>query len=296
MPKRTSKNSPYSRSEKQYQRWMTVEMRGTGHGRDYIPGLYTNEIPSAKENNFKERVSGIKSLGRDVQLGSYTEHKVFRSFDLAKNVIEIREQMTLDRGITLAIAETLKIKHPNELDYNTNKPFAIGMTTDQLVTMVDENGGCFDIAISVKPAKKLLDKRVLDKQKIEYLYWHLKGVPFFVVTELSLNDDINNNLALIHQNYCTTTQNKKSLPESTNIELIEQHIINEIKRNDKDLNINELCKNINNHHNLKPGVALTIFFRMIAARIIDINMTKLSIGPITKISSLKKYLVSVRKP
>ena len=149
-------------------------MRGTGHGRDYIPSLNTNEIPSAKENNFKKRVSGIKALGRDMQLASNTEHKIFRPFDLAKNVIEIREQFPLDRSITLAIAEKLKIKHPSELVYNTNEPFAVGMTTDLLITMIDENGRKFDIAVSVKPAHKLCDKRVFEKQKIEFTYWALK--------------------------------------------------------------------------------------------------------------------------
>lgn len=72
MPKKLNKFSPYSRSEKQYRRWMEEDMRGTGHGRDYIPGLYTNEIPSAKEDNFKVRVSGINASGRDVQLASHT--------------------------------------------------------------------------------------------------------------------------------------------------------------------------------------------------------------------------------
>ncbi|MCW7556368.1 TnsA endonuclease N-terminal domain-containing protein [Endozoicomonas gorgoniicola] len=290
MPKKVNKFSPYSRSEKQLQRWIKEEKRGTGHGRDYIPGLNTNEIPSAKEDNFKARVSGIKSLGRDVQLGSHTEHKIFRPFDLAKNVVEIREQFPLKREKTLAIAEKLKINHPSELDYNTNKPFAIEMTTDLLVTMIDEDSRKFDIAVSVKPAHKLLNKRVLEKQKIEYVYWLLKGVPFFIITDLSLDVGIDNNLELIHQNYCSATQNHLSLPENTNIGLIEQHIISGIRNTSEDLTISELCKKINDSHGCAPGVALTIFFRMIAVRIIDVDMTKLSTGPLTEISALKKYL------
>lgn len=290
MPKKINKFSPYSRSENQLKRWIEEEMRGTGRGRDYIPGLNTNEIPSAKENNFKERVSGIKAMGRDVQLGSYTEHKIFRPFDLAKNVVEIREQFLLDRKETLAIAEKLKINHPSEQDYNTNQPFAIGMTTDLLITLVDENGHHFDIAVSVKPAHKLLNKRVLEKQKIEYVYWFLKGVPFFIITELSLDNDVNDNLAFIHGNYCSAAQNEMSLPEGTKIELIEQHIINEIKNNNEDLTISDLCKKLNDSHECSPGVVLTIFFRMIAVRIVDVDMTKVSIGPITEVPSLRKYL------
>lgn len=230
MPKKLNRFSPYSTSEKQYRRWIEEEMRGTGHGRDYIPGLYTNEIPSAKEDNFKVRVSGIKASGRGVQLASHTEHKIFRPFDLAKNVLEIREQHPLNRSETLAIAEKLKINHPSEPDYNTHELFATGMTTDLLITMVDESGHKSDIAVAVKPAHKLCDKRVLEKLKIEFAYWTLKGVKFFIITELSLREEVNGNLEFIHQNYCTIIQNKNSLPEDTNVELIQQHIINETER------------------------------------------------------------------
>ncbi|GAA4649642.1 hypothetical protein GCM10023116_19180 [Kistimonas scapharcae] len=58
MPRKDIKHSPYSRSEKQLTSWLKEQKRGTGQGLEYIPGLYTNEIESAKKNNFKERVSG----------------------------------------------------------------------------------------------------------------------------------------------------------------------------------------------------------------------------------------------
>ena len=172
----------------------------------------------------------------------------------------------------------------------TNEPFAVGMTTDLLITMIDENDRKFDIAVSVKPSHKLCDKRVLEKQKIEFTYWALKGVEFFIITEFSLEKDVSDNLEFIHQNYCTANQNDLSLPEGANIGLIQQHIINEINLSDGDQTVSELCKKINERHGCNPGVALAICYRMIAVRVIDINMTKLSVGPITNVSSLKKYV------
>ena len=290
MPKKNIKHSPYSRSEKQIKRWIEEERRGSGHGLEYIPGLNTNEIQSALKDNFKERVSGIKACGRDMQLASHTEHKILRFFDLAKNVSEIREQFRLKRSITLAIAEKLKIKHPSQIDYDTEKPFAIYMTTDFLVTLIDKKGQEFLVAVSVKPASELRDKRVLEKQKIEYAYWALKGIRFVIITDLSFKSAVSENLGLIHKNYCTYIQNKISLPGDVEADLIEYHILSAIKSAEGSYTVSELCKNINNHHDCSPGVTLTIFYRMIAVRIIDVDMRKISIGAQTCVLALKKYL------
>ncbi|GAA4649340.1 TnsA endonuclease N-terminal domain-containing protein [Kistimonas scapharcae] len=292
MPRKDIKHSPYSRSEKQLTRWLEEQKRGTGHGLEYIPGLYTNEIESAKKNNFKERVSSNKAYGRDMQLASHTEHKVLRHLDLAKNVIEIREQFPLKRSLTLAIAEKLKIKHPSQTDYNTKKPFAIYMTTDFLVTLFNENGQKYLLAVSVKPTSELRDKRVLAKQKIEYAYWSLQGIRFSIITDQSFDSEVSDNLELIHQSYCTVEQNKLSLPGNVNIDVIEHHILSTIKSASDNETISEMCKKINTHHGCAPGVALTIFYRMISVRMIDVKMNKLSIGAQTDVLSLKKYLIT----
>ncbi|USE35247.1 TnsA endonuclease N-terminal domain-containing protein [Endozoicomonas sp. SCSIO W0465] len=244
MPKKNVKHSPYSRSEKQITRWLEEQKRGTGHGLEYIPGLYTNEIESAKKNNFKERVSGIKACGRDMQLASHTEHRILRFFDLAKNVVEIREQFPLKRSVTLGIAEKLKIQHPSQTDYNTEKPFAIYMTTDFLVTLLDKSNQEYLVAVSVKPVSELQDKRVLEKQKIEYVYWSLRGVRFVIITDLSFKSAVSDNLELIHQSYCTMEQNEVSLPGNVNIALIEAHILSAIKSESGAITISELCKKI----------------------------------------------------
>ncbi|GAA4649777.1 hypothetical protein GCM10023116_20580 [Kistimonas scapharcae] len=212
--------------------------------------------------------------------------------DLAKNVVEIREQFPLKRSLTLAIAEKLKIKHPSQTDYNTKKPIAIYMTTDFLVTLLNENGQEYHLAVSVKPTSELRDDRVLAKQKIEYAYWSLQGIRFSIITDQSFNSEVSDNLELIHQSYCTVEQNKLSLPGSVNVDVIEHHILSTIKSASENETISEMCKKINAYHGCSPGVTLTIFYRMIAVRKIDINMVKLSIGAQTDVLSLKKYLVS----
>ena len=103
MPKRDNRKSPYSRSESKYSTWEKQD-RGAGAGSDYIPGLFITEVPSSYGNQ-KHSVPGIKAPGRLLQLMSALELTNCLFFELAKNVIDIREQFPLDRSITLSIAE-----------------------------------------------------------------------------------------------------------------------------------------------------------------------------------------------
>ncbi|WP_257265288.1 TnsA endonuclease N-terminal domain-containing protein [Endozoicomonas sp. ONNA2] len=146
MPNKVIKHSLYSRSEKQYLRWLEKELRGTGTGLNYIPGLYIHEVPSSIGNR-KRTVPGIKSQGRLVQLMSDLEYKIFKFLDLAKNVLDIREQFPIEREMTLSIAEKLKIKHPETTDYNTKEKIALWITTDFLVDYNDEEGNKKQVAI-----------------------------------------------------------------------------------------------------------------------------------------------------
>ncbi|MCW7554020.1 TnsA endonuclease N-terminal domain-containing protein [Endozoicomonas gorgoniicola] len=154
MPSKNIKNSPYSVSEKLYKLWKEKKLRGTGTGPNYIRGLNINEVRSSKGNR-KRIVPSIKALGRLVHLMSDLEYKVFKFFDLSKNVLDIREQFPLDREVTLSIAEKLKIKHPSVTDYNTKEPMAHWMTTDLLVDYFDNEGNKKQLAVYIKPSKDL---------------------------------------------------------------------------------------------------------------------------------------------
>ncbi len=139
-----------------------------GTGPDYIPGLKITEVPSASENNRKHSVPGIKAKGRLVQLMSELEFFAFIFFDLAKQVMDIREQFPLDREVTLAIAEKLNVKHSTVTDSNTGEEIANWMTTDLLIDFVDKEGVVNQVAICIKPAEKLTPRN-LQKIKIEWV-------------------------------------------------------------------------------------------------------------------------------
>lgn len=283
MPNTDKRHSIYSRSENKFEKWKR-DGRGTGTGRDYKPGLKITEVPSGTENNRKHSVPGIKAKGRLVQLMSDLEFFVFISFDLAKQVLDIREQFPLDREITLAIAERLNIAHPIVTDSSTGEDIANWMTTDLLIDFVDKEGVVNQVAICIKPAEKLTPRN-LQKIKIEFCYWALKGVRFCIITDRCVPEEIKKNLSFIHDFYeddLNILEMQSALPR------VEQLLMNSLKSYSGELRV--MCKEIDEAHDFESGTALQVLHYMIASRKIDVDLTQLSIGLLTEATSIKKYM------
>ena len=94
------------------------------------------------------------------------EWNAFLIYDWAASVVDIREQVPLDRGETAAIAEAMGVRHP--MYPRTTVP-VVTKTDFLLDTVVD--GRAVEAARTVKPAAKLADRRVLEKLEIERRYW-----------------------------------------------------------------------------------------------------------------------------
>jgi len=90
----------YVRDEKKIQELM-AEGRGTGQGVDYTPWLYVHEVPSIGRSH---RVPGAASK-RVHHLLSDIEYSVFLVLDRDLSVIDIREQVRLDRDSTNRITD-----------------------------------------------------------------------------------------------------------------------------------------------------------------------------------------------
>src|SRR5471030_3082664 len=126
------------------------------------------------------RVPGAASK-RVHHLLSDIEYSVFLVLDRELNVVDIREQVRLDRDSTNRIADKLSIRRPRAPGSDA---FYV-MSTD-LVATVQGPGFQYDVAFSVKPSSKLKNKRVMELHDIEAAYWEELGVKFSVVTELSV--------------------------------------------------------------------------------------------------------------
>lgn len=282
MPKSDQRKSAYSRSEAKYEKWKK-DGRGTGSGPDYIPGLFVNEVPSSIGNQ-KHIVPGIKTHLRLVQLMSNLELTVFLFFDLAKPVIDIREQFPLDRSTTLSIAEKLKIRHPSVTDSTTGIKIAHWMTTDLLVDYYDQQRNRQQLAVYIKPAKELKGDN-LNKLIIEYAYWSLRGVRFCIIVDESIPREIAENLSFVKSFY----EREESIEDrNKNHKKVETLLLQKIKT--EHTTINNLCQKLDSEGAFSVGCSLSTFYYMVATRKIDLPLKCFSVGPNTHTSEIQRHL------
>lgn len=123
-----------------------------------------------------------RTVGRTLLLASKKEAATLYSLEWLQRLQDIKEQYPLlPLEDTQAIAEAFGITHPR----NNSPRFDVVMTTDLLVTFqADEPLN--QLAISVKPASKLRDTRVLELFAIEHEFHRLRGTPWMIVTDREL--------------------------------------------------------------------------------------------------------------
>lgn len=156
------------------------EKRGQGVGKDYVPFIKVGEFSSSGES---VRVKST-TVGRIHHFFSGNELAAFLVFDWCKNVIDIREQFPIPLAETLNICRQLGIRHPQE------KGELKIVTTDLLIDFLDGT----QLAIPVKPASKLNDKRVIEKLQIEKSYWERSKIPCLIFTDQEVSKELQMNL------------------------------------------------------------------------------------------------------
>ncbi len=145
------------------------EKRGEGTGKGYVPFIKVGEFSSSGES---VRVKSA-TVGRVHHLFSGNELAAFLVFDWCEEIIDIREQFPIPLADSLIICRQLGIRHPQE------KGELRIVTTDLLIDFSDGS----QIAIPVKPALKLDDKRIVEKLQIEKAYWEAIKVPCPIFTD-----------------------------------------------------------------------------------------------------------------
>jgi hypothetical protein len=110
------------------------------------------------------------------------ERAVLLEFDALDEVVDIREQFPLPQSSTLRIADQAGIRHPSVHGVD------IVMTTDFVVDVVKGRHRT-PIAVAVKYADDLNDRRTIEKLEIERRHWVAAKTRWFLVTELDLCAD-----------------------------------------------------------------------------------------------------------
>lgn len=165
-------------NEKTVQRFI-AEGRGKGLGVDYKPWLTVSDLSSIGESR---RVPGLK-IGREHQLLSEVEFKLFLLLEWSADVIDIREQFPLDRDLTQEIAAELGIRHP--CYSGTHCPFV--MTVDMLVTRRIDGKEVIE-AFDAKRAEDVEDQRTLETLEITRYYFAAGDIAYRLVPHTALPD------------------------------------------------------------------------------------------------------------
>jgi hypothetical protein len=239
------------------------EGRGQGVGRDYVPWILVQDVPS---EGFATRVAGW-TTGREHHLLSRLELSYFYVLDWAQGVLDIREQYPLlPVDDTVAIAESLGIKHPTKP--GTKK--LVVMTTDVLVTQA-KNGKCVDVARTVKQSAGnhgLSSARAIEKLEIERRYWAEHKTDWGIVTEREIPQTVVANIKWVHR--CREISALTSLTHDT-VRKVRRYLEARLGKTGEALAV--LTDACDDDLGLEPGVALLAVRNLIASFVWRVDFT-----------------------
>lgn len=237
------------------------EGRGQGHGKNYKPWITTQEVPSTGR---RSRIAGWKSE-RLHHVLSDREANYLYILDWADDVIDIREQFPLiDLEAAQIFASYMGVKYPTV--NKTNVPYVL--STDFLIT-VNRNGQTQDIARTIKYAKDLDRRSVIEKFEIERRYWAAKGIDWGIVTENEMPKVLVANLQHYHPDY--------QLEPTKNIELPQLLWIADLLKERLHLSKQSVLKITNSldaEMQIEGGICLRVFRHLVARKEILLDLTQ----------------------
>lgn len=226
--------------------------RGQGKGKSYTPYLYIQDVPS---KGLVTRINGWKT-GRVHHFLSKLEWFYFLLLEWSLIVVDVREQFPLDLAETIKIAEMLGIRHPT--DPKTKHPTVI--TTDFVIT-VKGSIGSFEQVRTVKYAKDLNSKRVLEKLEIERLYWLARDIDWGIVTEHEIDRIVAENVEWLHPLRDVDACSHLSPGLITHLEsAIYQRV------STQDIPLQQITNDMDQQLDLKPGTSLMVLRHLLANR------------------------------
>ncbi|HEY9694168.1 MAG TPA: TnsA endonuclease N-terminal domain-containing protein [Oculatellaceae cyanobacterium] len=246
-------------TEKTIEKWLR-EDRGQGRGKDYIPWLSIQDVPS---QGLATRKKGWKTQ-RVHHLMSNLELDYFYILEWSLAVHDIREQYPLlPLEETLLIAEHLGISHPK--DPKTQEP--IVMTTDFLIT-VRQKIGTIEQARTIKPAQELQSQRTLEKLEIERCYWQERSIDWGIVTEREIPKILAKNVAWLHPRFSVEDLSPLSkndierIARALNLSIFKYHAP-----------LSDITSECDIQLGLNPGTSLSVVRHLIANRqwLVDLN-------------------------
>ena len=245
---------------------------GEGEGADYKPWLTVRSFGSRGTSH---RLVG--KHGRQYHLFSDGEYRCALVLEWSDTVLDVRDQYPLhDVEETIRIAHQLGVRHPAPMSRGkmTCPPT---MTTDFLVTISGLGGQDSLAAIYVKPSANLEQategrrkvQRLLQKAEIERTYWSRRNVPFKVVTERDIPENLWRNLDLILPLRTLDGYAFRTDPDVA-LDLLHRRI-----EQAGDAPLRDACSRVDRELGLEAGSGLTLAFHALASKKWIADMTTL---------------------
>jgi hypothetical protein len=247
------------------------EGRGQGAGEDYKSWLKIQDVPSRGRSH---RLVGM-TTGRVYHFMSDLERDLFLLLDWQESVIDLREQVPLDRNETARIAEALGIRHSKAP--GASDPMV--MTTDLVIDRRGQNGGETE-AFAVKTAEDLEKPRTLHRLEIERRYWLDRGVPWSIVTRAELPRRMIANIAWVHG-----CHRLDGLSDAATAAI--PRLLSEMNRH-ANLTLRSFCAAMDRQFDLADGETLALIRHLIATRTLRCDMATIMLNdrlPLTALST-----------
>jgi hypothetical protein len=236
-----------------------VHGHGQGNEEDYKAWINVRSFPSRGLSS--RTPSPINWLVH--QSFSKLESDFLRVAYLVLQVKQIKDQIALlPLEETMEIAKRLKIRHPTVP--GTTQP--VVMTTDFLIETEAIKGRIKKYARSIKYAKELSLKRVIEKLEIEYYYWRARNIDWGLVTEKDLHPDMIYNARLLYP--CLRIDdfsiNQKNLQSAKLI--IKNRILQ------MDATLQKITEETDTKFGFPRGTGIVIAYHLIATKILKVNL------------------------
>lgn len=247
------------------------EGRGQGTGKDYIPWLKIQDVPSDGRSS---RCLGW-TTGRSHELLSDIERDYFYLLDYSDAVTDIREQYPLlPLEETLMIADKLGIAHP--ADPKTGSPNVL--TTDFVITYDNKT-----LARTTKPFSQVEDGRTIEKFEIERIYWENRHVDWGIVIDSDLPNILIRNIEWVHKEYYNEDVANLGFLAIQNLQ---QLLSTRLSQGEI---ISRACISCDDQLGFEPGTSLALFRHFIARKLWSVNMNE----RIVPTKPAKEFIVTV---
>lgn len=209
------------------------------------------------------------------------ELRFFYLLEWSDAVKDIREQYPLlDLDLAFCIADEMGIEYPK--DRKSDTPYVL--TSDFMLT-VKQGAKSIQVARTVKLAKELEKKRVLELLQLEQNYWKRQNIDWAVVTEQEIPKILVDNIQWIHPAYKWELAEEKTKDNCSYLgNILKEKLVT------KKVKINTITTALDKEIGITSGTFLSLFKHLVAKKEIIVDMLENKISSSSSTTIIKRVI------